>query len=379
MFEANDYGNNEFAHAKIVGVGGCGHNCLNSLIKLGLQDADFIAVNTDAQDLLKSLAPKRLQIGDKLTRGLGAGSSMEIGEQAALEAREDIINTLGHADMVFIIAGLGGGTGSGAAPVIAQCAKEEIEALTVAIVTLPFAFEGQHRQQQAEESLAKLKEYADAVIVIPNDRLLDEKQLQENPPKPDFQLVDKLIYKGIRGILSLISTPGLINLDFADVRAVLAKSGTAVIGTGTGTGTGENAPVIAAREAAAFFLFNEDIEDAQNILISVAGTEENISMFEVTEAANAIHEMASSSANIIWGAYADNSLGDTVTVTIVASGFDHPTTSASPSAFNGNDYTEKIYKQMIDACLQRIQDPATKPAEVAELMRELRLTLKELS
>lgn len=377
MFESNDYDNNEFAHAKVVGVGGCGHNCLNSLIKLGLQDADIIAVNTDAQDLVKSLAPKRLQIGDKLTRGLGAGSSMEIGEQAALEAREDIINALGHADMVFIIAGLGGGTGSGAAPVIAQCAKEEIEALTVAIVTLPFAFEGQHRQQQAEESLAKLKEYADAVIVIPNDRLLDEKQLQENPPKPDFQLVDKLIYKGIRGILSLISTPGLINLDFADVRAVLAKSGTAVIGTGTGTG--ENAPVIAAREAAAFFLFNEDIEDAQNILISVAGTEENISMFEVTEAANTIHEMANSSANIIWGAYADNSLGDTVTVTIVASGFDHPTTSASPSAFNGNDYTEKIYKQMIDACLQRIQDPATKPAEVAELMRELRLTLKELS
>ncbi len=377
MFESNDYNNNEFAHAKVVGIGGCGHNCLNSLIKLGLQDADIIAVNTDAQDLVKSLAPKRLQIGDKLTRGLGAGSSIEIGEQAALEAREDIINALGHADMVFIIAGLGGGTGSGAAPVIAQCAKEEIEALTVAIVTLPFAFEGQHRQQQAEESLAKLKEYADAVIVISNDRLLDEKQNQESPPKPDFQLVDQLIYEGMRGILSLISTPGLINLDFADVRAVLEKAGTAVIGTGSSTG--ENAPIIAAREAAAFNLFNEKLEEAQTILISVAGTEENISMFEVTEAANAIHEMASSSANIIWGAYSDNSLGDAVTVTIVASCFDNPTSSASPSAFNGNDYIEKIYKQMIDACLQRIQDPATKPAEVAELMREVRLTLEELS
>ena len=179
------------------------------------------------------------------------------------------------------------------APAIAQCAKEEIEALTVAIVTLPFAFEGQHRQQQAEESLAKLKEYADAVIVIPNDRLLDEKQNQGNPPKPDFQLVDQLIYEGIRGILSLISTPGLINLDFADVCAVLEKAGTAIIGTGSSTG--ETAPVIAAREAATFALFNENIKEAQKILISVAGTEENISMLDVTEAVNAIHEMVSES------------------------------------------------------------------------------------
>ncbi len=377
MFELNNSNLNEFAHVKVVGVGGGGVNSLNRLINMGLQDASFIAINTDAQALLKSTAPTRVQIGDRVTRGLGAGSNQEIGEIAAKESREDIIEALGQPDMVFIIAGLGGGTGSGAAPVVASYAKNDIGALTVAIVTVPFSFEGTRRKQRAEESIAKLKEYADAVIVIYNDRILAEEKKKECAQNPNFEIVDELIAQAIQGIVNLIGEPGLINLDFADVKLILKNAGVAAIGIGVGTG--EKAGMEAAEEAALFPLFDENIKDAKSIIVNITGGEEKLSMFEVNEAIEVIHEMTAGNCNILWGATVDNNLGDTVKAIVIASGFDN-LEEIEPEIKGGKigDYNRDIYNQIIEEGVKRMHNPATTVAESIELMRELRITLREM-
>lgn len=330
---------------KAVGIGDGGCISLNRLINMGLNNVDFIAMNTDAQGLLKSLAPRRLQIGQKVTRGLGAGSHMEIGEQAAKESHDDILEVLGQPDMVFIIAGLGGGTGSGAVPMVASLAKNA-GALTVAIVTLPFSIEGTFRKKRAEESLAKLKECADAVVVINNDRLLSlEKNTKDS--NSNFDTVDQIIAEVIQGIVNLIAEPGLICLDFSDVSLILKDTGAVTVGVGTGIG--EKAAMEAMEKAATFTLFDESINDAKSIIINITGSDEKLSMYEVNEAVDVINKMTSGNVNIIWGVSVDNNLGDTVKATVIASGFDaSENTEGMLSGKKENNIESRLYKQMVE-------------------------------
>ena len=319
MFELDNNDFDQLANIKVIGVGGGGSNAVNRMINLGLQGVEFIAVNTDAQALLKSLAPKRLQIGDKLTRGLGAGAQPEVGQKAAEESRDDILEALRGADMVFVTAGMGGGTGTGAAPVVAECARE-IGALTVAVVTRPFSFEGMKRKRNAESGIATLKQHVDTIITIPNDRLLQVVDKKTSITQA-FLEADDILRQGVKGISDLISEAGLINLDFADVRSIMSNSGTALMGIGEATG--ENAAVEAAKNAIASPLLETTIDGARGVLINVTGAEENLSMYEVNEASTTIQEAVNGSANIIWGAAVDNTMGDTVKVTVVATGFDN--------------------------------------------------------
>ena len=319
MFELDDNGLDQLANIKVIGVGGGGSNAVNRMINLGLQGVEFIAVNTDAQALLKSLAPKRMQIGEKLTRGLGAGAQPEIGQKAAEESRDDILEALRGADMVFVTAGMGGGTGTGAAPVVAECARE-IGALTVGVVTRPFSFEGMRRKRNAESGIATLKQHVDTIITIPNDRLLQVVDKKTSITQA-FLEADDILRQGVKGISDLISEAGLINLDFADVRSIMSNSGTALMGIGEATG--ENAAVEAAKNAIASPLLETTIDGARGVLINVTGAEENLSMFEVNEASTTIQEAVNGQANIIWGAAVDNTMGDTVKVTVVATGFDN--------------------------------------------------------
>ena len=319
MFELDNNELDQLANIKVIGVGGGGSNAVNRMINLGLQGVEFIAVNTDAQALLKSLAPKRLQIGDKLTRGLGAGAQPEVGQKAAEESRDDILEALRGADMVFVTAGMGGGTGTGAAPVVAECARE-IGALTVAVVTRPFSFEGMKRKRNAESGIANLRQHVDTIITIPNDRLLQVVDKKTSITQA-FLEADDILRQGVKGISDLISEAGLINLDFADVRSIMSNSGTALMGIGEATG--ENAAVEAAKNAIASPLLEATIDGARGVLINVTGAEENLSMFEVNEASTTIQEAVNGQANIIWGAAVDNTMGDTVKVTVVATGFDN--------------------------------------------------------
>ena len=319
MFELDNNELDQLANIKVIGVGGGGSNAVNRMINLGLQGVEFIAVNTDAQALLKSLAPKRLQIGDKLTRGLGAGAQPEVGQKAAEESRDDILEALRGADMVFVTAGMGGGTGTGAAPVVAECARE-IGALTVAVVTRPFSFEGMKRKRNAESGIANLRQHVDTIITIPNDRLLQVVDKKTSITQA-FLEADDILRQGVKGISDLISEAGLINLDFADVRSIMSNSGTALMGIGEATG--ENAAVEAAKNAIASPLLETTIDGARGVLINVTGAEENLSMFEVNEASTTIQEAVNGQANIIWGAAVDITMGDTVKVTVVATGFDN--------------------------------------------------------
>ena len=318
MFELDDNGLDQLAKIKVIGVGGGGSNAVNRMINLGLQGVEFIAVNTDAQALLKSLAPKRMQIGEKLTRGLGAGAQPEIGQKAAEESREDILDALRGADMVFVTAGMGGGTGTGAAPVVAECARE-IGALTVGVVTKPFGFEGIKRSRNAKMGIEALKQHVDTIITIPNDRLLQVVD-KKTPITQAFTIADDVLRQGVKGISDLIAVPGLVNLDFADVKSIMSNAGSALMGIGEATG--ENATVDAAKAAIASPLLETTIEGARGVLLNVTGAEENLSMYEVNEASNAIHEVVNDQANIIWGAAVDNTMGDTVRVTVIATGFD---------------------------------------------------------
>ena len=321
MFELNDSNLNEIPSIKIVGVGDGGSNTLNRLISTGFKDASFIAINTDAPALLKSVAPMKIQIGEQVTCGLGAANNAEIGEMAAKESREDIVEALGQSDMIFVIAGLGGSTGSGAAPIVASYAKNDIGALTVAIVTVPFSFEGPQRKQQAEKSIAKLKECADAVITIYNDHLLSEQEMEVNDSTLNFENVEQLIVQAIQGVVNLVVEAGLISLDFNDVKLILKNAGTAAIGIGIGKG--QKAGIKAAEEAVAFPLLGENIKNAKSMIVDIRGSEEKLSMYEVNEAVEFIQKRTAGNCNILWGASVDNTLGDTVKAIVIASEFDN--------------------------------------------------------
>ena len=331
MFELDDIALDQFAKIKVIGVGGGGSNAVNRMIDFGLEGVDFIAVNTDAQALLKAKAQKRMQIGEKLTRGLGAGARPEIGEKAAQESREDILEALRGSDMVFITAGMGGGTGTGAAPVVAECARE-IGALTVGVVTRPFTFEGPKRRKNADLGIENLRKHVDTIITIPNDRLLQVID-KKTPMTEAFKTADDVLRQGVKGISDLIAVPGLINLDFADVKSIMSNAGSALMGIGEASG--ENAAVDAAKEAITSPLLETSIKGARGVLLNITGAEDALSMMEVNEASVTIQEAAHPDANIIFGASIDDTLGDMVRVTVIATGFDGPNqekteASASP-------------------------------------------------
>lgn len=306
----------EFANIKVIGVGGGGNNAVNRMVESGLQGVQFLAVNTENQVLELSKADVAIQIGEKLTKGLGAGANPQIGEEAAQESREDIIKALQGSDMVFVTAGMGGGTGTGAAPVVAECAKE-VGALTVAVVTKPFTFEGKRRKNQADKGIDFLTGKVDTIIVIPNDKLLqvvDKKcSLSEA-----FRTADDVLRQGIKGISDLIMVPGLINLDFADVKTIMTEQGEALMGIGIGEG--ENRAVDAAKMAINSPLLETSIEGAKGILLNITGNSD-LSLFEINEAAEIISEAADPEANIIFGSVIDDTIGDKVQITVVATGF----------------------------------------------------------
>ena len=320
MFEMDD-NFEELAKIIVVGVGGGGGNAVNNMIDSGLQGVEFVAINTDAQALLQSKAAMRIQIGEKRTRGLGAGARPEIGEAAATESREQILEALRGADMVFITAGMGGGTGTGAAPVVAECARE-LGALTVAVVTRPFSYEGMTRARNADSGIENLQQHVDTIITIPNDRLM--KIIDKSTPVTEaFSKVDNVLWQGVKGITDLITNQGVVNLDFADVHTTMANGGAAIMGIGEARG--EGASVAAAKAAIESPLLETSIEGATSVILNFTGSK-NLSMFEVNEASEWLNSMITNAANgrqanIIWGIGVDDSLEDSVRVTVVATGF----------------------------------------------------------
>ena len=313
MIEPQNY----LAVIKVIGVGGGGVNAVDRMIEAGLRGVEFVAVNTDAQALLMSSAEVKLDIGRELTRGLGAGSDPEVGAQAAVDHRKEIEEVLSGADMVFITAGEGGGTGTGAAPIIAEISKS-LGALTIAVVTRPFGFEGRRRSVQAETGIQTLRDKVDTQIVIPNDRLLTVSD-DHTSVVDAFRMADNVLLQGVQGITDLITTPGLINTDFADVRMVMHDAGSALMGVGEANGEGRAAS--AARKAIASPLLEASIEGARGILLSIAGGP-GLGIFEVNEAAEIVQSVAHPDANIIFGTVVDDSMGDHIRVTVIAAGFD---------------------------------------------------------
>ena len=304
------------AKIKVIGVGGGGNNAVNRMVDNQIKGVQFLAVNTENQVLELSKADVTIQIGEKVTKGLGAGANPQVGEEAAQESREEIIKALEGADMVFVTAGMGGGTGTGAAPIVAECAKE-VGALTVGVVTKPFAFEGKRRRAAAEKGIEFLTQKVDTIIVIPNDKLLqvvDKKCTITDA----FSKADDVLRQGIKGISDLIQIPGLINLDFADVKTIMTEQGEALMGIGVGEG--ENRAVDAAKMAINSPLLETSIDGAKGILLNISGSSD-LSIFEVNEAAEIISEAADPDANIIFGSVIDESLGDKVQITVVATGF----------------------------------------------------------
>ena len=308
---------NYLAVIKVVGVGGGGVNAVNRMIELGLRGVEFIAINTDAQALLMSDADVKLDVGRDLTRGLGAGADPEVGRRAAEDHQEEIEQALAGADMVFVTAGEGGGTGTGGAPVVARIAKS-IGALTIGVVTKPFSFEGRRRQQQAEQGVAVLKEEVDTLIVVPNDRLLEISDRGISMVEA-FATADQVLLAGVQGITDLITTPGLINLDFADVKSVMQGAGSALMGIGSARG--EDRSVQAAELAISSPLLEASIDGAHGVLLSVQGGSD-LGLFEINEAARLVQEAAHPEANVIFGTVIDDALGDEVRVTVIAAGFD---------------------------------------------------------
>lgn len=309
--------NQQFASIKVIGVGGGGTNAINRMIEAKIQGVEFIAINTDGQALNRSNADIRLRIGDLLTKGLGAGANPEIGQRAALENKEEIKGIIQGADMVFVTAGMGGGTGTGAAPVIAQIAKES-GALTVGVVTKPFMFEGRVRMTQAEKGLATLKESVDTLITIPNERLLSI--VEKNTPMIEaFRIADDVLRQGVQGISDLITITGLINVDFADVKTIMCEAGSALMGIGVAKG--ENRAVTAAKAAVESPLLEASIDGSRGVLLNITGSS-NLGLHEVNEAAAIIAEASDPDANIIFGAVIDESLGEEIRVTVIATGFE---------------------------------------------------------
>lgn len=319
---------NYLAVIKVVGVGGGGVNAVNRMIEVGLKGVEFIAINTDAQALLMSDADVKLDVGREATKGLGAGANPEVGRTAAEDHREEIEEVLKGSDMVFVTAGEGGGTGTGGAPVVASIARK-LGALTIGVVTRPFAFEGKRRSTQAEAGIQELRNECDTLIVIPNERLL---QLGDrNITMMDaFRLADQVLLQGVQGITDLITTPGLINLDFADVKSVMSGAGSALMGIGSARG--ENRAVTAAQQAIASPLLEASMDGAQGVILSMCGGSD-LGLFEVNEAATVISDAAHPDANIIFGAVIDDALGDEVRITVIAAGFEEePTSVAKPAA-----------------------------------------------
>ncbi len=308
-----------YAAIKVVGIGGGGSNAVNRMITAGLRGVEFIAINTDAQALALSNADKKIHIGGKLTRGLGAGGDPEVGRQAAEETREELTEALEGADMVFVTAGMGGGTGTGGAPIVAQIARE-LGALTIGVVTRPFDFEGRRRASAAEEGIRNLRQRVNTVITIPNDRLL---QLVDKSATvvEAFRVADDVLRQGVQGIADLITIPGLINLDFADVRTVMAEAGSALIGIGVASGEGRAAA--AAHAAIASPLLETSMDGARGVLINITGGLD-LGLLEVNEAAQVVQKAADPNANIIFGAVIDDRLDGEVRITVIATGFESP-------------------------------------------------------
>ncbi|MBP3637851.1 MAG: cell division protein FtsZ [Clostridia bacterium] len=313
----NDVETSSFASIKVVGCGGGGNNAVNRMVDAGLRGVEFIAINTDRQALAMSGAQTKIQIGEKMTKGLGAGAVPEVGRRAAEESREEIAQALAGADLVFVTAGMGGGTGTGAAPVVAEVARD-LGALTISVVTKPFAFEGKQRMKNAEMGIADLKQRVDTLVVIPNDRLLQVVS-KGTTMLEAFRIADDVLRQGIQGISDLIAVPALINLDFADVKTVMESGGMAHMGIGTGKG--ENRMVEAAKNAISSPLLETNIDGARAVLINITGGED-ISIVDINEAANLVMQAADPEANIIFGAGIDETMGDEVRITVIATGFE---------------------------------------------------------
>lgn len=359
MERYQDFGES-YARIKVVGVGGAGCNAINRMISEGMQGLEYIAINTDSQALIASKAEQRVRIGDKATRGLGAGGNPEVGLLAAEESRDELREALSGSDMVFITAGMGGGTGTGAAPVVAEICRE-IGALTIGVVTKPFAFEGPRRAKSAEEGIANLKDHADTLIVIPNDRLLqivDKKVTLKNA----FSQADDVLRQGIQGISELITVPGLINLDFADVKAIMSEGGAALMAIGKGTGDDR------AKEAAEMAISNRlldiTIDGARGILFNITGGED-MTLFEVNQAAAIIKESAHPDVNFIFGAVIDPEMKDEVRVTVVGTGYDQNSGVGSIYQASKMSYSDALFGKR-PAVENSVRESAVKMSEKKE-------------
>lgn len=348
--------NNYLAVIKVVGVGGGGTNAVNRMIEEGIRGVEFVAINTDAQALAISDADIKVHIGTDLTRGLGAGANPEVGRKAADESRDDIAEALAGADMVFITCGEGGGTGTGAAPIVADIAMNEVGALTVAVVTKPFTFEGRKRKKSAEEGIKTLSDCVDTMIVIPNDKLLDIAE-KKTTMLEAFAIADGVLSQGTQGITDLITVPGIINLDFADVKTIMKQAGTAMMGIGTSSG--DTRAVDAAQQAISSPLLESSIDGATRVLLSIAGSKD-LGIQEISDAADVVANAVDPEANIIFGTVVDESLGDQVRITVIATGF-------SDSNVNRQDELFAAQQSQSKAAASEPQRtaPAASPAQAA--------------
>ncbi len=349
--------NNYLAVIKVVGVGGGGTNAVNRMIEEGIRGVEFVAINTDAQALAISDADIKVHIGTDLTRGLGAGANPEVGRKAADESRDDIAEALAGADMVFITCGEGGGTGTGAAPIVADIAMNEVGALTVAVVTKPFTFEGRKRKKSAEEGIETLSDCVDTMIVIPNDKLLDIAE-KKTTMLEAFAIADGVLSQGTQGITDLITVPGIINLDFADVKTIMKQAGTAMMGIGTSSG--DTRAVDAAQQAISSPLLESSIDGATRVLLSIAGSKD-LGIQEISDAADVVANAVDPEANIIFGTVVDESLGDQVRITVIATGFSDSNVNRQDELFAAQQSQSKA---AASAEPQRTA-PATSPAQAA--------------
>ena len=349
--------NNYLAVIKVVGVGGGGTNAVNRMIEEGIRGVEFVAINTDAQALAISDADIKVHIGTDLTRGLGAGANPEVGRKAADESRDDIAEALAGADMVFITCGEGGGTGTGAAPIVADIAMNEVGALTVAVVTKPFTFEGRKRKKSAEEGIKTLSDCVDTMIVIPNDKLLDIAE-KKTTMLEAFAIADGVLSQGTQGITDLITVPGIINLDFADVKTIMKQAGTAMMGIGTASG--DTRAVDAAQQAISSPLLESSIDGATRVLLSIAGSKD-LGIQEISDAADVVANAVDPEANIIFGTVVDESLGDQVRSTVIATGFSDSTVYRQDELFAAQQSQSKAAASTEP---QRTA-PATSPAQAA--------------
>ena len=349
--------NNYLAVIKVVGVGGGGTNAVNRMIEEGIRGVEFVAINTDAQALAISDADIKVHIGTDLTRGLGAGANPEVGRKAADESRDDIAEALAGADMVFITCGEGGGTGTGAAPIVADIAMNEVGALTVAVVTKPFTFEGRKRKKSAEEGIKTLSDCVDTMIVIPNDELLDIAE-KKTTMLEAFAIADGVLSQGTQGITDLITVPGIINLDFADVKTIMKQAGTAMMGIGTSSG--DTRAVDAAQQAISSPLLESSIDGATRVLLSIAGSKD-LGIQEISDAADVVANAVDPEANIIFGTVVDESLGDQVRITVIATGFSDSNVNRQDELFAAQQSQSKA---AASAEPQRTA-PATSPAQAA--------------